>query len=181
MCARLAAVSNEVLGMIDYFDIAVAHILPSCPVAAKVNNKRKNAQISGVSGYLKPGTSPKTGVELRYYKPHEFFKLTAEEVAELTRLRPDRKKVGDRGEKGRKKGNKRQGHGKKQPCKNKLEGQVIDLVKKRREEELENKKKETGVLAELSTLILAVSGKATVNDGAALAAVKLNPISKRRW
>ena len=79
--------------MIDYFDIAVAHILPSCPVVAKVNNKRKNDQISGVSGYLKPGTGPKTGVELRYYKPHELFNIAAEEVAELTRLRPDRKKV----------------------------------------------------------------------------------------
>ena len=90
MYSRVAAVSNEALGMIDNFELAVAHIIPVYPVAT----------ISGVSGDLKPVTGPKTGVELRYYKPHKFFKLTAEEVDELTQLRPNRKKVVDRGGKG---------------------------------------------------------------------------------
>ena len=107
MCSRVAAVSNEALGMIDNFELAVAHLLPAYPIDAKVNNKMKNAQISGVGGYLKPVTVPKTGVELRYYNPHALLKLTTEEVAELTRLRPDMNKVGDRGEKGGEKGNRR--------------------------------------------------------------------------
>ena len=101
MCARAAAVSNEALGIIDNFELAVVHILPSCPVSVKLNNKRKNAQISGVSGDLKPGTGAKTGVELRYYKPHELFKLTAEEVAELTHIHPKNRKVGGKGGTGR--------------------------------------------------------------------------------
>ena len=78
MCARVAAVSNEALGMIDNFELAVAHLLPAYPIDAKVNNKMKNAQIYGVGGDLKPGNGPQTGVELRYYKTHEFFNLTAE-------------------------------------------------------------------------------------------------------
>ena len=93
MCSRVAAVSNEALGIIYNFELAVANILPACHVASKVNDKRKNDHIYGVGGYLNPGTGPKTGVELRYYKPHELFNIAAEEVAELTRLRPDRKKV----------------------------------------------------------------------------------------
>ena len=126
----MAAVLNEALGMIENFEITVAHLLPLFTVAAKVNNKSKNAQISGVGGDLKPGTGPKTGVEILYYKPHEFFKLTAEEVAELTWLILDRKKVGYRGGKGGLKGNRRQGRDKKQPWNKKLEGQVTALVKK---------------------------------------------------
>ena len=86
MFTRVATISNEALGMIDNVETAVANLLPSYPVANKMNNKWKNDQISSVGGYLYPGTGPKTGVETRYYKPHEFFKITAEEVAELTRL-----------------------------------------------------------------------------------------------
>ena len=76
MCSRVAAVSNEALGMIDNFELAVAHHLPECPFSSKVNNKSKNAQIYGVGGELKRSNVPKTGVELQHYKPHELFKLT---------------------------------------------------------------------------------------------------------
>ena len=58
--------------MLNIFEDAVAHLLPACPVAAKVYKKRKGAQISGISGGLKCGTGPKTVVELRYYKPTEY-------------------------------------------------------------------------------------------------------------
>ena len=60
-----------------------------------------------------------------------------------------------------------------------MEGQVADLVKKQRKDELEEQKKETKVLAELSALISATPGKATVDDGADSEAVKLNAIIKR--
>ena len=69
VCARLAAISDEALGMINSFEYAVAHLLPSFPVAAKFFMNPKGAQISGIGGGLKGGTGPKTGVELRYYKP----------------------------------------------------------------------------------------------------------------
>ena len=53
VCARLAAISNEALGMLNSFEVAVAHLLTLCPVAAKVSKKRKGAQISGIGGGLK--------------------------------------------------------------------------------------------------------------------------------
>ena len=39
VCARLAAISNEALGMLNSFEDAVAHLLLVCPVAAKVFKK----------------------------------------------------------------------------------------------------------------------------------------------
>ena len=54
-------------------------VLPACPVASKVFKKRKGAQTSGIGGGMKGGTGPKTGVELRYYKPIEHKFLSMEE------------------------------------------------------------------------------------------------------
>ena len=48
--------------MLADFEKSVAHLLPACPVAAKVAKKIKNANISGLGGNLKAGTGPKTGV-----------------------------------------------------------------------------------------------------------------------
>ena len=53
--------------MLADFEKSVAHLLPECPVAAKVEKKRKNANISGIVGNFRPGTGPKTGVELCYH------------------------------------------------------------------------------------------------------------------
>ena len=78
VCARLAAIYNEALGMINSFEDAVAHLLPAFPVAAKVFQKRKGAQISGIGGGMKGGTGPNTGVELRYYKPTDYKSLSME-------------------------------------------------------------------------------------------------------
>ena len=83
MCARLEAISNEALGMLNSFEDAVFHLLPLCPVSAKVSNKRKGAQISSIGGGLKGGTGPKTGVKLRYYKPTEYKTLSMEKKDEL--------------------------------------------------------------------------------------------------
>ena len=54
--------SNEANGMLADFELAVDHLLPSCPIAAKVAKKRKNDQISGLGGNFKASTGPKTGV-----------------------------------------------------------------------------------------------------------------------
>ena len=64
ICARVAVVSNEANVMLADFVLVVDHLLPACPVAAKVSKKRKNSQISGLEGNFKVGTGPKTGVEL---------------------------------------------------------------------------------------------------------------------
>ena len=71
VCARLTAISNEALGIINRFEDAVSHLFQACPVAVKVYKKRKGAQISGIGGGLNGGTGPMTGVELLYYKPIE--------------------------------------------------------------------------------------------------------------
>ena len=91
VCARLAAISNEALGMLNIFEDAVAHLLPSCPVATKVSKKPKGAQISDICGGLKVGTGPKTGVKIRYYKPTKYKTLSMEEKEELRDLLPESK------------------------------------------------------------------------------------------
>ena len=79
VCASLTAISNEALGMLNNFEDADAHLLPACPIAAKVFKKRKGAQISGIGGGLKYGTGPNTGVKIRYYKPTYYKTLSMEE------------------------------------------------------------------------------------------------------
>ena len=91
VCARLAAVSNEALGMLNIFEDSVAHLLPACPVSAKFFKKRKGDHISGIGGGMKGGTGPNTVVELRYYKPTEYKSLSMEEKDELRELRPESK------------------------------------------------------------------------------------------
>ena len=91
VCARLAAISNEALGMISSFEDAFAHLLPPYPVAAKVSKKRKGAQISGIGGGLKGENGPKTGVEIRYYNPTENKTFSMEDKDEPRELLPESK------------------------------------------------------------------------------------------
>ena len=65
--------------MLADFEKAVAHLLPACPVAAKVAKKRKNVNISGLGVSLNAITGPKTGVELHYLKPPEFANISKEQ------------------------------------------------------------------------------------------------------
>ena len=88
VCARVAAISNETNGMLDDFEKAVTHLIPVCPVAAKVGKKRNRVTIAGVEGNSISKKEPKTGVELRYYTSKEYGKLSKEEMAELKELRP---------------------------------------------------------------------------------------------
>ena len=89
-------VSNEENGMLDDFELYVAHLLPVCPVTDKVANKRKNTQISGLGGDFKAGTVPKTGVELQYHKPHEFSQISDSQIDEILELRPPKKGRGEK-------------------------------------------------------------------------------------
>ena len=62
VCAHVAVVSNEINGMSDNFELAVAHLLPAWPVADKIGSNRKNYQISTLGGDLTSGTGPRNGV-----------------------------------------------------------------------------------------------------------------------
>ena len=74
--------------MSENFELVVAHLLPACPVATQIFSKRNAAHISSVGRDLKVGTGPHTGVEICYFKPPEFAKLSQEEVIEILELRP---------------------------------------------------------------------------------------------
>ena len=87
-CNRVSAVSNKTNGMSNNVESAGAHILPACPVAANIGSKRNNAQISNLGGDFKTGTSPRTGIQLWYYKSHDYQKLPQKEKDELINLCP---------------------------------------------------------------------------------------------
>ena len=77
------------------FEAAVAHLLPSCPVARKKrDNKRKGADISSSEAHnpntanissfgTKQGKGRSTGVQLRYHTSEEYQKLSHDQRKEL--------------------------------------------------------------------------------------------------
>ena len=147
-CARLAAISNEALGMLNSFEDAVPQLLPACPVAAKVYKKRKGTHISGIGGGLKGGTGPKTGVELCYYKPTEYKTLSTKEKDEPRELRPESKaSKGENKNKIGKSDGKNRGKCQrdKKPWKKNFKGKVAALKKQH--------KKDMEEMTELATLI----------------------------
>ena len=101
--------------MSDNVELAVEHLLPVCPVAAKIGSMRKKSQISTLVGYLKRGTVTRTGFQLQYYNSHEYQNLSQKDKYELSNLRPkhggnsEAKGNGRRNEKGV--SNKINGHG----------------------------------------------------------------------
>ena len=90
------------------FERAVALLLPTCPVKRKRSGKRKSAEISEISAQIDEGAEiasmkvsrgPVTGIELRYYKPEEYAKLSKAQKKELKEHRTppaDGKGVGAR-------------------------------------------------------------------------------------
>jgi hypothetical protein len=182
VCARVAAISNETNGMLDDFEAAVAHLIPVCPVAAKVGKKRKNAQVSGLGGNLKAGTGPKTGVELRYYKPKEFSQLSPEMMTELRELRPPQKGKGKGTPKGNGAHSKGKSKGKYNDYRKKgaLKGQVAAAIKKHMEDDAKAKEEEQVAISEIAKIISSAQSSTNQDATAASAAVKLNAILKRK-
>ena len=83
--AALAAIRMDTVGpnaKRNHFENAATFLLPTCPVAKKrkSNNGNRTASISGVKSDTgaKPSVG-KTGVELRYFKKHEYCQLTDEQ------------------------------------------------------------------------------------------------------
>ena len=86
IAAYRAGISIESTGMWKDLDKGAETLLPVDLVANKLCRKRKNAQVSGVTGSKK--TRPKTGVKLRFYKYKEFAALTDAQREELHELHP---------------------------------------------------------------------------------------------
>ena len=144
-------------------------LLSADPVASKLYKKRKNAQVSGVTGQKK--TRPTTGVELRFYKYKEFAALTDAQREELRELRPKGK--GSDGKytfgKGKRKYNtptKDNNHW----TKKQIKGKVAALVK---EQSKKQKPDADAEVAELDKLLAVLAPPAVPVDSKIFAAVKL--------
>jgi len=99
--AGVAAVHQDEQGKRVDFEKTVSFLAPYCPVAKKQKEHKqsdKSAQIaSAKGGHIKPdlrSRKGKTGVELRYHKPHEFRRLTDDQRAELKKHGEKLKKEG---------------------------------------------------------------------------------------
>ena len=141
----MAAISNGALGMLNSFEDAVSHLLPACPIAAKVFKKRKG---DGIGGGMKGGTGPKTGVKLHYYKPTEYKYLSMEEKYELGEIcSVSKASKGDNKNKKVKSDDKNRGkvQREKKPWKNNFKGKVAALKKQH--------KKDMKEMTELATVI----------------------------
>lgn len=149
--AAIAAVKLDdgPTGLRNDFEAAVAYLLPVDPVKKK-QKKRPNAEISAANatnkGSLKTSKGPKTGVELRYYAPKEFAKLSTEEISELKELRNASKKSGGTDKSSNKKNAK-------------FRASVVKAVTKQIREEEEEKAQE-------QTTIDAISGILKLNASA---------------
>ena len=178
VCARVAAISNETNGMLDDFEKAVAHLVPVCPVAAKVGKKRNSVRISGIDGSVMSKKGPKTGVEVRYYTSKEYSKLSKEEMAELKDLRPAKKG------KGKQKGNQWRGNQgnpvSTKAWKKRIKGQVAAALKqqKRDDQDATDIEEIRGLLSGAQSAADATASSAAAT--ASSAAAKLNAILKKR-
>ena len=125
-------------------------------------------------------------MELWYHNPPDFAQLSDAQRDELLELRPPKKGRGNK-EAHHKKGyrsGRNNSHGKNNPWEKKIKGQVAADIKRQKEADKEEKKKETEDLAELASLIYAVQPAAVSynasNSNTATASVKINKILKRR-
>ena len=192
--ARHAGISDDSNGMSQDFEKAAAYLLPVCPVAKRVGNKRKSAQISGVGGANLIPRGPRTNVEIRYYKPQEFRELPNDKKQELLELRPSRGDGTPRtGGKGR--GNQtgsRNNRFKKGKWDKQTKREIAALVKAEKVKWEKSKETEQTSIREIAEVLAGLkehgkAGSASVaaaqaKDGeeSMAAAIKLNAIMKKR-
>lgn len=168
ICAGRAYILNEANGIHDNFEAAVNHILPFCPVAKKFpNSKRKSAHISGVGADIEKLLGPKTGVEVRWYKPAEWRKLSEGEQDEVRELRPP-PTGGKGGGRGKWKGKGGKGHGSGKgggqgnqfgkSFNKKLKGKIASLVQKEAKKQRTKEEAEAGELREIASILTNFAG-----------------------
>eukprot|EP00956_Cyclotella_meneghiniana_P044140 scaffold303339_cov89-Cyclotella_meneghiniana.AAC.1 len=164
--AALAAIKldDNPTGMRNDFEAAVAFLLPVDPVKNK-QKKRPSAEISATGGKTSKG--PKTGVELRYYTPKEFAKLSPDMITELKELRSAKKGKGN---------NDKSPGGKKTA---KFRQSLVKACLKELREEEEQKQEEKSAIEAISGILKlrssAVAGGDTKNPAQAQ-----SPIGKKR-
>ena len=96
--AHIKSQSNDPNGLGNNFEEAAAYLLQFCPVSkkrkAQSNDRTYNVSSVGLNANdSKKKSKPnkgETGVELRYYKPKEYRKLSTEQVEELRQCRKEK-------------------------------------------------------------------------------------------
>ena len=163
--------------MLNDYEAAVAHLIAGCPVAAKMGKKRKNDHSTGLGGNLKAGTAPKTGVDLRCYKPKELSQLSQEVMGELKELRPPHKGNGKRTHTGG--GTHFKGNDNKSWFR-KIKDQVAATLKQQLLDNTRPSNRTRWIFSEIAKIFTAAQPSNHHNDTAAAAAVKLNASLKRK-
>ena len=79
-------------GKQDNFEAAASYIIPFDPVSKRRGTKRTNHEVAAATPDLSTNKGPKTGVELRFYKPSEYRCLSSEQKKELKELRSNSKR-----------------------------------------------------------------------------------------
>ena len=95
--AHIKSQSDDPNGLGNNFEEAAAYLLQFCPVSKKrkTSSSERTYNVSSVGVTTDDGKKKvkpnkgETGVELRYYKPKEYRKLSTEQVEELRRWRKE--------------------------------------------------------------------------------------------
>ena len=133
--AHIKSQSDNPEGLGSNFEEAAAYLLQFCPVSkkrkAQPNDRPHNVSSVGFHGEegrkkSKPNKG-ETGVELRYYKPKEYRKLSSEQMEELQKWRKDNGLVKD-SKKGKPKAN----------MKEQIVAAIKEISKERETQENEN-------------------------------------------
>ena len=94
--AQIKSRSNDPNGIRNTFEEATAYLLHFCPVSKKRKTQSgdRNYNISSVGIESNKKTAKpnkgKMGVDLRYYKPKEYCKLSTEQMEEFCKWRKDK-------------------------------------------------------------------------------------------
>lgn len=145
MIATIQSQEDDENGPYSSFEKTAALLLKVCPVAKKSNSKKvrfntegaaASAEVQSLASSIKKG--PKTGVDIRYYKPEEYRNLTVEQKKELRECK--RKNQGNNSD--------TQGDGKKESRNKRLKKLVVNAIKAQREAE----EKERSTLMEAAAL-----------------------------
>lgn len=148
MVATIQSQEDDENGAYASFEKTASLLLKVCPVTRSNTRKKvrisnpevSSAEISSLNKTIKKG--PKTGVDVRYYKPGEWKKLSKAEKKELRECKRKNYEM-QQGEQG-KDGDSKQLH-------KKVKKIVVDALKARHEEE--KAEKEKGILQEIASLV----------------------------
>lgn len=188
--AALSSIRLDTTGpnaMRNNFELAVAFLLPVCPVARKrkenKGNQRGSAHISsvGANGGVKPSKG-KSGVEFRYYKKSEYNKLSEDQKLELKEWRASQNGQSSSGTKRKTDNNDDDSDKKKKGWRKEIASVFKEEQKKLEKARAADKSQLDeirGMLSSVEYRNTTPANQAKANDAATIIATKLQGILKR--